>query len=65
MLFHCVVLAAEFVEDGYMVALSDCILDADESALAPDLERGDAVQFTAAPGETVSANVVEVAAASW
>lgn len=48
-----------------MVALSDCILDLDESVLAPDLERGDVVQYTAAPGETVSANVEKVAAASW
>lgn len=49
----------------YVVALKDCIVTASQSELAPDVEPGDAVQFTAAPGETTAANVVEAAAASW
>lgn len=48
-----------------MVALSDCIVTASQSELAPDVGPGDPVQFTAAPGETTSANVVEAASASW
>ena len=57
-----------FAADGevsYAVALSDCIVTAGQSEVAPDVGPGDAVQFTAAPGETASANVVEAASASW
>ena len=50
---------------SYMIALSDCIVTASQSDMAPDVEPGDPVQFTAAPGETAAANVVEAAAAIW
>ena len=52
-------------EVSYVVALSDCIVTASPSEVAPDVGPGVAVQFTAAPGETASANVVEAASASW
>ena len=57
--------AADGDATSYVIALSDCIVTASQPDMAPDVEPGDPVQFTAAPGEVAAANVVEAATAAW